>query len=88
MSSIVNGNQTTFPHILPDTLATMKAIQAEKCTSLKGPPVIFFDIINHPDLKNFDLSSLQSMLTGAATVPKDLILKVKKVLNIKHVFIG
>ena len=88
MSALVNGNQIVFPHLLPDTLATMKAIHNEKCTSLKGAPVIFHDIINHPERKNYDLSSLETMLIGAAVVPKDLLLKIKKELNMKHVIVG
>lgn len=88
MSSIVNGNQTVFPNILPDTVSTMKAIQSEKCTALKGAPVIFHDIINHPERKKFDLSSLESMLIGASVVPKDLLLKIKKDLKLKHVIVG
>lgn len=88
ISSIANGNQTVFPNILPDTVSTMKAIQTEKCTALKGAPVIFHDIINHAERKNFDLSSLESMLIGASVVPKDLLLKIKKDLKLKHVIVG
>ncbi|CAF0973055.1 unnamed protein product [Brachionus calyciflorus] len=88
LSTITNGNQTVFPNILPDTLSTMKSIQNEKCTSLKGAPVIFHDIINHPERPKYDLSSLESMLIGASVVPKDLLLKIKKDLNLKHVIVG
>jgi fatty-acyl-CoA synthase len=88
ISSIVNGNRTIFPHIIPDTLSTIKAISAEKCTSLKGAPTIFMDIINHPELEKYDLSSLDTMLIGASTVPKDLILKIKEKLKLKNVIIG
>jgi acyl-CoA synthetase (AMP-forming)/AMP-acid ligase II len=49
---------------------------------------MYMDILNYPDLKNFDLSSLESMLVGASTVPKDLLVKIKQKLNLKHVIIG
>ena len=88
LSSVVNGIQTTFPNLFPDTLSTIKAIHSEKCTSLKGSPVIFIDLINSPELKNYNLNSLQSILLGASTVPKDLLLKIKHQLSIKHVLIG
>ena len=88
MSSIINGVQTTYPYILPDTLATMKAIHTERCTSLKGAPIIFFDLVNHPERKNYDLSCLESMIVGASTVPKDLLMQIKKNLNLKHIFVG
>lgn len=87
-SAVVNGTRTIFPHFFPDTLATMKAIEAEKCTSLKGAPVILFDLAHHPDRTKYDLSSLETVLMGASVVPKDLILKIKKLLNVKHAIIG
>ena len=88
MSSIVNGITSTYPFILPETVSTLKAIQNEKCTALKAAPVMFIDILNHPDLASYNLSSLESMLIGSSTVPKDLLVKVKQRLNLKHVIIG
>lgn len=88
ISSVVNGNKVIFPNLLPDTLSTIKAIQNEKCTSLKGAPVIFIDLLNHPERKNYDISSLESMLIGASVVPKDLLIKLKKELNLKHIIVG
>ncbi len=33
---LICGGKAVFPHLLPDTLAMLKAIQSEKCTSIKG----------------------------------------------------
>jgi fatty-acyl-CoA synthase len=88
ISSITNGNKVVFPYFFPDTLLTMKAIQNEKCTSLKGAPVIFVDLLNHPEAKNHNLSSLEAILIGASTVPKDLLIKIKEKLNLKHIIVG
>jgi fatty-acyl-CoA synthase len=46
------------------------------------------DIINHPELKKYDLSSLDTMLIGASTVPKDLLLKIKEKLKLTNIIIG
>jgi fatty-acyl-CoA synthase len=88
ISSITNGNKVVFPNFFPDTLSTIKSIHNEKCTSLKGAPVIFVDLLNHPELKSYNLSSLEAILLGASTVPKDLLLKIKEKLNLQHVIIG
>jgi acyl-CoA synthetase (AMP-forming)/AMP-acid ligase II len=66
----------------------MKATQNEKCTALKGAPVIFIDILNHPELSKYDLSSLEYILLGASTIPKDLIVKIKEKLKLKHMLNG
>jgi acyl-CoA synthetase (AMP-forming)/AMP-acid ligase II len=44
--------------------------------------------MNHPELKNYDLSSLEYMLVGASTVPPDLLKKIKKEIKIKNVLTG
>lgn len=88
ISPIVNGTRIVYPHFFPDTVATMRAIESERCTGLKGAPVIFFDLLHHPDRAKYDLSSLETILLGASVVPKDLILKIKKELNLKSAIIG
>ena len=58
-SPFVFGAKAVFPSLFPDTLATIRAIHSEKCTSIKAAPIIFIDILNHPDRKKYDLSSLE-----------------------------
>jgi len=40
---------------------------------LPGPPTIFQSILDHPDRKGFDLSTLRLVVTGAALVPVELV---------------
>ena len=84
----ISGGKTVFPAFFPDTLQTMKAIHEDRCTSIKGAPVIFNDIINHPDRLKYDLSSLKYMVIGASTIPKDLLLKARDILKIEHIAVG
>ena len=59
LSPFVFGSKSVIPSPFPDVLSTIKAIHNEKCTSIKAAPVIFMDILNHPERKNYDLSSLE-----------------------------
>ncbi|CAF2054341.1 unnamed protein product [Rotaria magnacalcarata] len=68
----------TFPAVLPDTIATMRAIQEEKCTALIGAPIIFRDILTHPDPKKYDLTSLIFGLSGASSMHIDFLRQVEK----------
>ena len=74
--------------MIPDTLASIKALSAEKCTAIKAAPTIFMDIINHSELKKYPMPDLQTMLIGASTVPKDLLFQVKERLGVANVLIG
>lgn len=75
---LIYGAKSVFPSFFPDTSAMLKAIHNEKCTAIKAAPIIFMDMLNHPERKNYDLSSLKTMLVGASTVPKDLFLKLRQ----------
>ena len=88
LSPFVSGGKTVYPCFFPDTALTMKAIQDEKCTALKGAPVIFNDLVNHPDRKKYDLSSLKYMIVGASSIPKDLMIKMRDELKLDHILIG
>lgn len=78
MTPFIYGGKSVFPSFFPDSTALLKAIHSEKCTSIKAAPVIFMDLLNHPERKNYDLSSLRTMLIGASTVPKDLLIKLRE----------
>lgn len=69
--------QTTFPAILPDPLATMKAIDEDKCTAIIGAPIIFRDILNHPMRKKFNLSSLLYAGLGATPIHVDFLKEIE-----------
>ena len=88
LEPLIFGGKAVFPSFLPDTLALIKALHNEKCTSVKGAPVIFIDMMNHPERKKHDLSSLKYMLLGASTVPKDIVVKMKQELQIPNIVIG
>ncbi len=77
-----------FPAILPDTLSTMQAIHEEKCTALIGAPIIFRDMLNHPDRKKYDLSSLTFAAIGASPMHPDFLRQLEKEIPIKRVAQG
>ena len=77
--------QVIFPAILPDSLASMRAIQEEKCTAMIGAPIIFRDILNHPERKNFDLSSLVYSGLGASPIHIDFLRLIQKEFPIQRV---
>jgi long-chain acyl-CoA synthetase len=55
--------------VLDDAL---KLIDKSKPTCMPGVPTLFNALINHPKLKNFDLSSLKFCLSGGAALPMEV----------------
>ncbi len=56
----------------------LRLIEEEKATKLLGVPTIFNGLLQHPDLKNFDLSSLEEVIIGGAPSPLSLIEALEK----------
>jgi acyl-CoA synthetase (AMP-forming)/AMP-acid ligase II len=54
-----------------NALEAMKLIEREKVTSFTGVPLMSWEILNHPDRANYDLSSVQSFAAGGAPRPPE-----------------
>jgi len=73
--------------ILPkfDALTTLKTIQKQRPTLFPGAPTIYIGLLNHPDLKKYDLSSIDSCLSGSAPLPIEVQEEFEKVTGGKLV---
>jgi len=56
-----------------DVLKTLKTIQREKSTVYGGAPPMYVFLLNHPQFKEFDTSSLRIAISGAAAMPEEVI---------------
>ena len=79
---------TILPHAVFDVVPVMARVASERITMLPGPPTVFQSILNHPDFASFDLSSLRLSVTGAATVPVDVIRRMRAELRFETVVTG
>ena len=84
IASIVKG-AAMVPMATFDVDAVMATIESEKITTLPGPPTIFQTILNHPNFDIDRLSTLRLAVTGAASVPVQLIIEMRDVLKFEKV---
>lgn len=56
-----------------EPVAVMKAIAAERVTSVSLAPTMLAMLLEHPERHRFDLSSLRNVSYGAAAMPHDLL---------------
>jgi fatty-acyl-CoA synthase len=56
----------------------LRLIEEEQVTKLLGVPTIFNGLLQHPDLKKHDLSSLEEVIIGGAPSPLSLIEALEK----------
>jgi acyl-CoA synthetase (AMP-forming)/AMP-acid ligase II len=87
LASLLKG-ATIVPHPVFDVPSLMKRISEERITMLPGPPAIFQTILNHPDLDQFDLSTLRLSVTGAAPITTEMIIAMREKLGFENVVTG
>ena len=87
LASLMTG-ATIYPHLVFDVPQVMARVHAEKISMLPGPPTLYQTILNHPDLDQFDMSSLRLAVTGAAAIPVELILRMRKELTFETIVTG
>jgi fatty-acyl-CoA synthase len=56
--------------------ATLHAVQAERCTSLYGPPTMFIAELGLPEFADYELGSLRTGIMGGSPCPVELVRKV------------
>lgn len=64
---------------------TLKAIHKLKPTLFPGAPTMYIGLLNHPDIKKYDLSSIDSCISGSAALPLEVQEQFEKVTGGKLV---
>ena len=81
---MVMGNLAATSHgaamVIPapsfDPVATLEAVQAERCTSLYGVPTMFIAELAVPDFGRFDLTSLRTGIMAGSPCPVEVMKQV------------
>jgi HIP---CoA ligase len=79
---------TVLPHPVFDAGVVMQRVADERITVLPGPPTVFQSMLEHPERARFDLTSLRLSVTGAATVPVEVVRRMREDLRIATVVTG
>lgn len=64
-----------------DPKAILKAIEKQKATLYPGAPTMYIGLLNHPDIKKHDLSSIKACLSGSAPLPLEVQTKFEEATN-------
>ncbi|GIN22134.1 MAG TPA: long-chain fatty acid--CoA ligase [Bacillus bacterium] len=61
-----------------DAETTLKTIHKQRPTLFPGAPTIYIGLLNHPDFKKYNLSSIESCISGSAPLPVEVQEKFEK----------
>jgi acyl-CoA synthetase (AMP-forming)/AMP-acid ligase II len=87
LASLIKG-ATIVPHKVFDVPSVMQRVDEEGITMLPGPPAIYQTMLDHPELDQFDLSTLRLAVTGAAPVPVEMIKRMRSELTFETIVTG
>jgi fatty-acyl-CoA synthase len=92
---MVMGNLACTSHgacmVIPapafDPVATLQAVQDERCTSLYGVPTMFIAELEHPEFPAFDLSSLRTGIMAGSPCPIETMKRCVEEMHMEEVTI-
>lgn len=90
----VLGVMASFTHgttmVLVDAFSpkkVMDAIVSEKCTACHGVPTMFIAMLDHPDFKQYDFSTLRTGIMAGSTCPIEFMRRAMDEMNMKEITI-
>ncbi len=88
LACITHGAAMVYPSEGFDPLATLQAVEAERCTALYGVPTMFIAELGHPEFKRFDLSSLRTGIMAGSPCPIEVMKRCVADMNMSEVTIA
>jgi fatty-acyl-CoA synthase len=70
-----------------DPAASLRAVQAERCTALYGVPTMFIAELSLPDFAGYDLSSLRTGIMAGSPCPVEVMKRVVSEMHMTEVTI-
>jgi fatty-acyl-CoA synthase len=77
LGATTHGACMVYPEAAFDPVATLKAVQDEKCTSLYGVPTMFIAELALPNFESYDLSHLRTGIMAGSPCPVEVMLQVQ-----------
>jgi fatty-acyl-CoA synthase len=81
LAAVTHGATMVIPAAAFDPVATLRAVQDERCTSLYGVPTMFIAELECDQFGQFDLSSLRTGIMAGSPCPVEVM---KRVLGDMH----
>jgi fatty-acyl-CoA synthase len=88
LACITHGAAMIYPAEGFDPLATLEAVEAERCTALYGVPTMFIAQLGHPEFKRFDLGSLRTGIMAGSPCPIEVMKRCVNEMNMREVTIA
>ena len=88
LGCLTHGATMVYPAEAFDPLAVLEAVQAERCNALYGVPTMFIAMLDHPEFKRFDTSTLRTGIMAGSPCPVEVMKRVVADMHMREVTIA
>ena len=88
LANLTHATTTVLPAPSFEPLATLQALEGERCTSVLGVPTMFIAMLSHPEFERFDLSSLRTGMMAGSPCPVEVMKQCVDEMHMGEVTIG
>src|SRR5579872_3730961 len=88
LACMTHGAAMVYPGEGFDPLATLEAVEAERCTALHGVPTMFIAEMDHPDFARFDLKSLRTGIMAGSPCPIEVMKRAVEQMHLGEITIA
>ncbi len=88
LACVTHGACMVIPGEGFDALTTLETVAAERCTGLHGVPTMFIAELDHPQFREFDLSSLRTGIMAGSPCPIEVMRRVVNEMHMSEVTIA
>ena len=88
LACLTHGSAMVYPGEGFDPLATLEAVEAERCTALHGVPTMFIAEMDHSDFGKFDLASLRTGIMAGSPCPIEVMRRAVERMHLKEITIA
>ena len=87
LACTTHGACMVIPAEAFEPAAVLRTVQEERCTALYGVPTMFIGELDHPEFRQFDLSSLRTGIMAGSPCPVEVMKKVQSDMHMPEVTI-
>jgi fatty-acyl-CoA synthase len=88
LACVTHGAAMVYPGEGFDPVAVLRTVQNERCTGLHGVPTMFIAILDHPDFRQYDLSTLRTGIMAGSPCPAEIMSQVIDNMHMAEVTIA
>jgi fatty-acyl-CoA synthase len=88
LACVTHGATMIYPQGGFDATSVLETVQAERCTALHGVPTMFIALLDHPDFKKYDLSTLRTGIMAGSPCPIEVMKRVVEQMHMQQVTIA